>query len=162
MLDMSRIDSVKLTIQLEEFDLSEAVTEIYEQLKPQFDNAGCEVKLYKTSGVRGRWDRFRIEQVVLNLLTNALKYGAGKPVEIRVDVINASAIISVRDLGMGISPENHSRIFERFERATDMNSISGLGLGLYITQHIVQRHGGKIRVDSAIGEGATFTVELPL
>lgn len=162
MLDVSRIDSGKLSIQLEEFDMGEAVKEVYSQIKPQFEAAGCEVDLITESGIKGCWDHFKIEQVVLNLFTNALKYGAGKPIEVRARATNDRAVLSVRDHGMGISPENHSRIFERFERATDMNEISGLGLGLYITKHIVQMHGGTVRVDSELGQGSTFTVELPL
>jgi PAS domain S-box-containing protein len=162
MLDVSRIDSGKLSIHLEEFDLGEAVADSYAQIKPQFEAAQCQVSLILEPGVKGQWDHFRIEQVILNLFTNAIKYGAGKPVEIRVRAENDRAVLTVRDFGMGVSPENHARIFERFERAADMREISGLGLGLYITRHIVQMHGGTINVESEIGEGSTFKVELPL
>jgi signal transduction histidine kinase len=110
---------------------------------------------------RGCWDRFRIEQVLVNLLTNALKYGAGKPIDVQVSTLDRRAFVAVTDQGIGISPQDQSRVFGRFERAVSPNSISGLGLGLYISKKIVEAHQGMISLQSEVGKGSTFTLELP-
>jgi len=112
--------------------------------------------------VTGLWDRGRLEQILLNLLSNALKYGAGRPVRIEVTADGKWAHLSVKDEGRGLREEDRSRVFERFERAISASEASGLGLGLYITREIVQAHGGVITVESRLGEGSTFTVTLPL
>jgi signal transduction histidine kinase len=112
--------------------------------------------------VEGAWDEFRIEQVLTNLLTNAMRYGAGKPIDVTVAQVGGDAHIGVRDHGIGIAPDDHERIFGQFERTeSSRKQAPGLGLGLYIAQQIVQAHGGRIRVDSAPGQGACFTVVLP-
>ena len=110
----------------------------------------------------GRWDTQRLEQVVINLLTNALKYGAGKPVHLRLAAEGERARLSVRDEGIGIAAEDQGRIFERFERAVSDRHFGGLGLGLYICRQIVDALGGTIAVRSTPGEGSTFEVVLPL
>jgi signal transduction histidine kinase len=110
----------------------------------------------------GHWDRERLEQVVTNLLTNALKYGAGQPVEVTLSRAEEYARLAVRDAGIGVEPEHHDRIFERFERAVSVRNYGGFGLGLYIVRRVVEALGGAVRVDSDVGAGATFTVELPL
>ena len=107
-------------------------------------------------------DRFRIEQVIANLLSNALRYGARQPVQVRVLAEAGMACVEVRDHGIGISPDNQQRIFQQFERVASNHSVAGLGLGLYISEQIVLAHGGRITVHSAEGEGATFRVHLPL
>jgi signal transduction histidine kinase len=114
--------------------------------------------------VRGVWDEFRIEQVLVNLLTNALRYGGGKPVEMVVQQqADGTARVSVRDQGIGIAPEDHERIFEQFERTDHSRKhAAGLGLGLYITRKIVDLHGGHIGVESTAGQGSRFMVDLPL
>ncbi len=116
----------------------------------------------QNQSIHGNWDSFKIEQVVINLLTNATRYGRGKPVYLSFKREGQMAHIIIRDQGMGIAKENQARIFQRFERAISANEISGLGLGLYIADQIVTMHGGKIRVESEVGQGATFIVELPL
>ena len=106
-----------------------------------------------------------MEQVVTNLISNAIKYGEQKPVSIAVesDASNRRARLIVKDQGMGISPEMQERIFQRFDRAgVSEKKIAGLGLGLYITRQIVEAHGGTIQVESTLGKGSIFTVELPL
>ena len=108
-----------------------------------------------------RCDRYRFEQVVTNLLTNAMKYGEGRPVRIILRREADKALLIVRDEGIGIAEENHRRIFERFERAVPASTVSGLGLGLYIVKRIVEAHGGEIGVESELGKGASFTVRLP-
>jgi len=162
MLDISRINSGKLSINLERFDLCELVRELIDRYSEFFLAAGCTVACDFCESSFGYWDRFRIEQVVTNLLTNAIRYGAGKPILVQVQLISNKALIIVRDNGRGIAPENQSRIFQRFERADSKADISGLGLGLYIASQILEAHHGSIRVKSELGHGATFTVELPL
>ena len=109
----------------------------------------------------GRWDRGRIEQVVLNLLTNAWKYGRGKPIHCVVRSLEDRAVLAIRDAGIGIAAGDQRRIFQIYERAVFKDEVSGLGLGLYIARRIVEAHGGTIRVESEPGDGATFIVELP-
>jgi signal transduction histidine kinase len=110
----------------------------------------------------GQWDRLRLEQVVTNLLTNALKYGAGRPVRLALEAEGGSARLCVQDEGIGIAPEAQGRIFEKFERAVSDRHYGGLGLGLYITREIVHALGGSVSVESAPGQGARFRVTLPL
>ena len=112
--------------------------------------------------IQADFDPLRLEQVVSNLLTNAIKYGPGKPIEVTVarDVRNAR--ILVRDHGIGVAKEQQGRIFERFARAVSVREYGGLGLGLYISRQIAEAHGGSIEVQSAPGEGATFVLEFPL
>ena len=163
MLDITRMSTGKLTINCEQFDLCELTKEVIERHLPQFENAGYETELEICPPVHGCWDRFRIEQVFTNLFTNAVKYGAGKPMRIKLERIGDSkARFSVTDQGMGIARNDQERVFQRFERAVSPNEIPGLGLGLYITKQIVEMHKGRIWVESEVGKGATFYVELPL
>lgn len=160
MLDISRISTGKLTFTPETFDLSELTREVVDRLAVQASGVllSCDCR----DPVEGVWDRFRIDQVLTNLVTNAIRYGQGSPVEVTVHRSGPRAVLTVRDQGPGVSPENQERIFQRFERATSASSISGLGLGLYISREIIERHGGSIRVESEPGKGAAFIVELPL
>lgn len=106
-------------------------------------------------------DKVRMEQVVINLLTNAMKYAPKKPVHVKFSRVHGFAKLEVSDEGMGISPENQKRIFDRFERVRDKNNIGGLGLGLYICRQIVEVHMGRISLSSVLGKGSVFTVEIP-
>jgi PAS domain S-box-containing protein len=162
MLDISRINTGKLTIELERFDLCSLASEVIERYREHLEAQGSQVILSCCDPVEGNWDRFRIEQVLANLLTNAMKYGAGKSVEVSVSRQGTRATLKVRDHGIGIAKENLVRIFQRFERAVAAREISGLGLGLYITKQIVEMHGGSIQVESEIGEGSTFILKLPI
>jgi signal transduction histidine kinase len=162
MLDVTRIEAGKLNTKIEPVDLGELVTKTCEQFSVQFQSAPCHLKFRPDGHVIGDWDRNRIEQVVTNLITNAIKYGDGKPIEIDVLKIGESARLVVADHGIGIDEKDQARIFERFERAVSGSRISGFGLGLYIVRKIVDAHRGTIRVESQKGQGSTFTVDLPL
>ena len=106
-------------------------------------------------------DIYRIEQVIVNLLTNAKKYGAGTPIKVEVCKKNDSIQLLVHDQGPGIKEHDTERIFERFERAISSNEVSGLGLGLYISRQIMEQNQGKLFVRSVHGKGSTFVMELP-
>jgi PAS domain S-box-containing protein len=162
LLDVSRLASGRLRVEPTEFDLSDLVRDVASRLKPSLDAAGCALSVEARSRAVGSWDRLRVEQVVANLVSNALKYGPGCPVEMSVTRETECACIRVRDHGIGIAPEDQHRIFQRFERAVPMSHYSGFGLGLWIAREIVAAHGGSIDVDSAVGRGSTFIVRLPL
>jgi PAS domain S-box-containing protein len=162
LLDVSRLASGRLRVEPTEFDLSDLVREVASRLKPSLDAAGCALSVEARSRAVGSWDRLRVEQVVANLVSNALKYGPGNPVEMSVTRETECACLKVRDYGIGIAVEDQRRIFQRFERAVPMSHYSGFGLGLWIVREIVAAHGGSIDVDSELGRGATFTVRLPL
>ena len=162
MLDVSRIRTGKLSIRPSTFDLSQTVANLLESFAAQISAAQSRVNFTACQSVTGQWDEFRIEQVVSNLLTNALRYGARKPVEVSVYVEGANAIIDVRDQGIGISEENQQRIFHQFERVAGSDVVNGLGLGLFISEQIIAAHNGSISVHSTLGEGALFRVSLPL
>ena len=163
MLDVTRLRRDALSIQTKPVDLAELARAVVDNLRHQAEAAGCAISLEAPDTLRGVWDEFRIEQVLTNLLTNALRYGGGKPVEMTVLQNGDNAVVSVGDQGIGISSEDHQRIFEQFER-TDVSRkhAAGLGLGLYITHKIVTLHAGRIGVESTPGQGARFFVELPL
>ena len=162
MLDIARISSGKLTVTPEPVDLGVLAQEVCERLSEQITGAGCTVLIECAQPVVGEWDRFRIEQVITNLVTNAMKYGAGKPIEVRVSAKDQKALLVVKDHGRGIAQNDQERIFMQFERAVAQNDVTGLGLGLYIVRQILHAHGGSIRVTSEVGKGASFLVELPL
>jgi PAS domain S-box-containing protein len=162
LLDVSRITTGRIDLDPEEMDLSEVVRDVSRRLGDSAKAAGTAVVVAADHPARGLWDRLRMEQIVTNLLSNALKYGAGKPVEVNLESDGTRARLTVRDCGIGIAAEDVRRIFGRFERAAPARNFSGMGLGLYITRQAVEAHGGRISVSSQPGSGATFIVELPL
>jgi signal transduction histidine kinase len=161
LLDVSRISSGRLTLQPEDVDLAEVVRDVSARFADQISASGSKLDLSVTGPVIGHWDRLRLEQVVTNLLTNAIKYGRGRPLEATVEGTATHGLVRIRDHGIGIDPEQLTRIFGRFERAVSARSYGGLGLGLYIARQIVDAHGGRIEVESRPGEGSLFTIELP-
>ncbi|MFJ7142751.1 MAG: hybrid sensor histidine kinase/response regulator [Pseudomonas protegens] len=162
MLDISRIRTGKLSIRPSQFDLAQLVRGLVENFAPQVEAAQSSLSLEVEQPLQGHWDEFRIEQVISNLLTNALRYGAKSPIEVRVYAEDGEARVEVRDHGIGISEDNQKRIFQQFERVSASHVAAGLGLGLFISEQIVTAHGGTISVESRIGEGALFRVSLPL
>jgi signal transduction histidine kinase len=161
LLDVSRISSGRLTLQHEDVDLTEIVREVTARFADQISASGSKLDLKLNGPVLGHWDRLRLEQVITNLLTNAIKYGRGGPLEAVCEGTPTHAVVRIRDHGIGIDPDQIGRIFGRFERAVSARSYGGLGLGLYIARQIVDAHGGRIDVESCPGEGSLFTIELP-
>jgi signal transduction histidine kinase len=167
LLDVSRIVAGRLRLEPESVDLAAVVQTVVDDAREQARSEGSALDLMIESGpgadaVVGFWDRTRIEQVVTNLLSNALKFGAGKPIRVRVERRDATAVLTVADRGVGIDTADQKRIFDRFERAVPARHYGGLGLGLFIVRQIVDSLGGRITIRSAPGEGSTFQVDMPL
>lgn len=162
LLDVARIQAGHLDLNLGDVDLAGVAREVAESFQPEARVAGCRIDVEAPAALWGRWDGPRLEQVVTNLVANAIKYGAGSPVTIRVVPKGAIARLEVGDRGIGIPEELQARIFDRFERAAPSRQYAGLGLGLYITRCIVSAHDGTVAVASRPGEGTTFTADLPV
>lgn len=162
LLDTSRLTTGELVLSPERFDFGELVAEVVERHGAEAHAAGCEVRLMAAPGLCGRWDRVRVDQAVASLLTNALKFGSGQPVEVRVSGADGKARLEVNDRGIGIPTDQLERIFERFGRAVSSRSYGGLGLGLYLARRTAEAHGGRVWAESREGGGARFTLELPL
>jgi signal transduction histidine kinase len=160
MLDISRIRTGRLELNKEYFDLSKLAKEVVERFRPQLEEACGKFVFDSKDAIFIEADPYRIEQVIANLLTNAMKYGKGNPLDIRVfaDNEHARGFLRVTDNGMGISEEDQERIFARFERAVSPDEVSGLGLGLAIVKDIVEAHGGQIYLESEVGVGSNFTI----
>ncbi|MDD0844957.1 hybrid sensor histidine kinase/response regulator [Pseudomonas sp. Gutcm_11s] len=161
MLDVSRIRTGKLSIRPQPSDLGVLAGRVVENLAPQFAQADSLVELSVEAPAPVLVDEFRIEQVLANLLTNTLRYGCGKPVAVRVRSVGETVRVEVQDQGLGISEADQRRVFEQFERVADSGSPHGLGLGLFISEQIVQAHGGHFELSSRLGEGSCFSVVLP-
>jgi c-di-GMP phosphodiesterase len=162
LIDVGRITSGRLRLEPERVDLGEIVRGVVERAQEAIRRSGSEVVLAMPAAVVGTWDRARLEAVVMNLVTNAVKFGSGKPIEISVQTTESRAVLTVRDQGIGVSAEDRKRIFERFERAVSQRHFGGFGLGLWVAREAVEAHGGTIRVETRAGAGSEFTVELPL
>jgi PAS domain S-box-containing protein len=163
MLDLSRINHGKLTIERSQTNLSELLSDIVERGTGQLQAAGCRVSTQIEHDVVGFVDSYRIEQVVSNLLSNAARYARGSLVSVSlVRISPATAVITVTDTGIGIHKADQERIFQRFERVGTINEGSGLGLGLFIVKQIIEAHGGQVSLESEIGRGSKFTIQLPL
>lgn len=161
LLDVARATSGRLKIDRTETDLSAVVRDAAQRLRPNFAAAGSELVVEVSGPERGMWDPARLDQVITNLLTNALKYGAGKPVTVALKREDNRVLIVVEDHGIGIASADQRRIFERFARAVPAQNYGGLGLGLWISKELVEAMGGSIVVESEPGRGSRFTVALP-
>jgi signal transduction histidine kinase len=138
------------------------VREVVERMRETILESKSEVKLELQEGVVGVLPRLPVDHVVANLLSNALKYGAGKEIRVQLTSDGATASLRVADQGIGIDPSDHVRIFERFERAASEKHYSGFGIGLWIVRQVVEAIGGSVSLASELGHGASFTVTFPL
>jgi PAS domain S-box-containing protein len=161
LLDASRISAGRLRLDPGELDLCELVRTVATRFEEQAAERGTTIDVMAAGPVIGCWDADRLDQVVTNLVTNALKYGNEKPVTISVHDAGPRVVVSVHDRGIGIAEEHLDRIFERFERAEPVRNFGGFGVGLWIVREILAAMGGEIRVESVVGTGSTFTFELP-
>ena len=162
LLDVSRIRGGKLTFAFARVNVSEVVREVVDRFREQLTKVGSSVTTEIEDGIVGSLDQIRIEQIIDNLLVNVVKYAPGQPVRVSLGRTGGVATLVVHDRGPGIAEDKQQTIFERFERGDASNSAGGLGLGLFIVKELVDGQGGSIRVQSHVGEGARFIVELPL
>lgn len=161
LLDVSLIVDGGLSMVRSEVDLSEVARRVLVQLEEPLRASESPVTIDAPEPVIGNWDCTRLEQVVTNLVANAVKYGSGKPIEVIVRARPEAAQLAVRDHGIGIAPSDQARVFGRFERAVPSEHYAGLGLGLYVVRHIVEQLGGNVTCESVPQQGSTFTVTLP-
>jgi PAS domain S-box-containing protein len=162
LMDISQMTAGRLELKRQKLDLVGVVRGALGGLDEELHQAGVEVRLHAAGPIEGAWDRMRLEQVVDNLLSNAIKYGEGRPVDLTLSTDGTYAELIVRDQGVGISPEDQERLFERFERVRLNHEVTGYGVGLWIVRRVVEAHGGSTVVQSRLGEGASFIVRLPL
>ncbi|MGE0527715.1 MAG: CHASE domain-containing protein [Bdellovibrionales bacterium] len=162
MLDVARIETGRLSINRQRIELSELAKTVAGRFNGEAKSRGVTLIVRTDVHISVDGNEDRITQVISNLISNALKYGNGKPVEVSTWIEGNRAKLAVRDRGMGIEAKDLDRIFSRFERAVSHQNISGLGLGLYISSQIAAAHSGSIHVESRVGEGSTFTLDLPL
>jgi len=161
LLNVSRLVSGNFQLQPEAFDLVGLVHEVVQRFDEEAERIGSLISVDVPVTLPGRWDRSRLDQALTNLLSNALKYGAGRPIDVSLKDAGQNVLLAVRDQGIGLASEDRQRVLGRFERAVSSSHYGGLGLGLYITHEIVQAHGGGIDIQSEPGRGATFTITLP-
>ena len=161
MVEVSRVNTGNLSIRPEKINLSQLVSRVIGDFTQQAAAAGSSFTLDITENVYGNWDDFRVEQIIINLITNALRYGGDKPVAVGLAVVGDAVEIYVQDQGSGIAPNEQQRIFEKFERLGNNKVREGLGMGLYIARQLAEAHGGSLSVRSNPGEGARFTLCLP-
>ncbi len=163
LLDLTRLRLGRVGLSILRVDLVKLIHEAAEMADTSKSSAGKKIRVHVTGELWIDCDPVRISQVIVNLFTNAIKYGDGKPVDVYCDAIDESRVqIRVCDQGIGISPEDCLKIFERYERVSGSEGKSGFGLGLYISRQIVEAHGGHVSVDSKMGVGSTFSVVLPV
>jgi two-component system OmpR family sensor kinase len=162
LLEVSRMTTGKLSLHLETFDLAELLHEISDALRPAAQYAGSSIHVEAPNALSVTFDRLAMEQVLDNLISNAVKYGGGKPIDLSLRADGETVVIEVRDKGVGISPDDQTRIFDRFERAvTQGSTVGGFGVGLWVVGQLVDAMQGTIMVKSVPGEGTTFTLRLP-
>ncbi len=159
--DVSRISAGNIERQLVDLELGAVVRDVAAELGRELTLSGSRLELRAPRPVDGRWDRLHVEQIVRNLLSNAIRYGLGTPITVSVAARGARATLTVRDRGVGIALADQARIFERFERTADGRRAGGLGVGLWIVRRLCAAAGGTVSVTSRPGKGATFTVMLP-
>ena len=162
LLDVSRIATGRFALQRGRVDFGTIVREAIERLDARIEAVHGRVRIkLPEAPLMGDWDPLRLEQVVTNLVDNALKYAVGNPVDLTAIGDPERVTLLIEDRGPGIRAEDRERIFQRFERAASLDHFGGLGLGLYVSRQIVDAHGGSIATRDREGGGATFVVTLP-
>jgi signal transduction histidine kinase len=161
-LETSRIRAAPLSLNRKEnVELPALVRHVTKRLQIELSMAGCDLQLDLAEGVRGNWDPLRLEQAILNVLKNAITYGRGRPIKVRVLASGTEAQVQIEDHGIGIGVDPR-KLFLPFEKGEKVMKYPGLGLGLYITKSIVEAHAGSIRIFQRGAEGTTVTISLPL
>jgi len=161
-MDVSSMATGRFVLNPQRLDLGDVLRRLIDYLGPAAARARCELSLHTEGDLVGRWDQMRIEQAVIHLVSNALKFGFGKPVQLELRRKGDEVWLDVRDHGPGVPPADMDRIFGRFERSSASLNSGGLGLGLYFIHEIAAAHGGSISVENVPGEGACFQLRLPV
>jgi signal transduction histidine kinase len=162
LMNVSLITTGKLELEKQAVNLGDLVNTVISKMEDKASQEGYDVTTEIEEGVVGKWDPMRLEQVVTNLFSNAIKYGNKKPIAITVTAKHKEAKLIIEDNGIGISNDMKAKIFNRFERGENAHQFEGLGIGLYLSSQIVRAHDGSIEVKSKPGKGSIFTVSLPL
>jgi len=161
LLDVSRLFSGRIDLELDNVDLVESVRDVLESFEAELAVGRCKVKVKTPTTVVGWWDRLRLDQICRNLVSNAIRFGAGRPIDVTVEADEDVATLTVRDYGIGIPPIRQEVIFERFERGSEASRSGGFGIGLWVVRNVCAAMGGSISVESSVGVGSTFAVTLP-
>jgi len=161
LIDVARITSGRMELAKQTADLVAVIRSVVERVVEEAQRSGSSLRMQESTPIWGHFDVSRIDQVVTNLLANAIRYGRGGPIVVGTGSDNQTARFWVEDSGIGIAPEHQSRIFQRYERAAPSTSYGGLGLGLWISRRLTEAMGGTITVRSEVGVGSVFTVEIP-
>ena len=161
LLDVSRLSSGRIDLELDEIDLVESALEVLESFEAELAVARCRLTVTAPPSLVGWWDRLRLDQICRNLVSNAIRFGAGRPIEVVIANDDSTATLTIRDFGIGIPEQRLGVIFERFERGPEGNRSGGFGIGLWVVRNLCAAMGGTITVDSVVGVGSTFTVTLP-
>jgi PAS domain S-box-containing protein len=161
LLDVSRLSSGRIDLEFETVDLAEVVRDVVGSFEAELAVARCDARVVTPPTVFGRWDRLRLDQICRNLVSNAIRFGAGHPIHVTVEADDVNATLTVRDCGVGIPPDKQRIIFERFERGPDSRRSGGFGIGLWVVRNVCAAMGGSITLESSVGVGSTFAVSLP-
>jgi len=162
LLDVTRMCSDNFRVEPADIDLSVIVRTIISRYEVVAGHCGSVIEIDVADDLRCFCDGLAAEQVVENLLSNALKFGAGRPVSIRLYAETGSAVIEVRDNGVGMRPDQRERLFGRFEQVLSEYRAGGFGIGLWVSKRLVEAMTGSIDVASTVGQGSSFVVRLPL
>lgn len=161
LLEISRLNTGNLRLLPTRLDLSELIRECCRRHEQLAAHAGCSLSVRTPDSVHGSWDELAVEQILDNLVSNALRYGDGKPITIELETTPDWVQVHVVDQGIGIAPDDRARIFDRFEQAMPRGGTGGFGIGLWLANQLTLAHGGSIDVRSEVGQGSTFTIRLP-
>lgn len=163
LLDVSLVTAGKLQLEKEPVDLNTLMDEELKRFSIQAKTTKAKILFKKSKKpIKGIWDRIRLEQVISNLISNAIKYGKNKPIKIKTGEEDGKAVITIQDQGIGIKPQDRKIVFDLFKRSVSSSEYRGVGIGLYISKKIVELHDGEIELESKVGKGTKFTVRLPL
>jgi signal transduction histidine kinase len=162
LLAVSVVTIGNLNLEIEEIDLNTLVKNVLTDFSARIEKEKYEVTFTQNDKIVGNWDKIRLEQAISNFVSNAIKYGQQKPIEIKTRLHHGFAEFSIKDHGIGVSKQKQKIIFELFQRAVSPEQYKGLGVGLYITQKIINSHGGNISLSSSPDKGSIFTMRLPL
>jgi PAS domain S-box-containing protein len=161
LLDVSRLSTGRIDLALDDVDLVDLLQDVLASFEAELAMARCSLRVSAPPVVIGRWDRLRLDQVLRNLISNAIRFGAGHPIDVRIGADDTTASVTVRDHGIGISKDKQDVIFERFERGPEATRSGGFGVGLWVVKTVCTAMGGTVAVESVVGNGAAFTVTLP-